>query len=452
MKCKFCREELPEGAKFCPVCGTPAEPETEENQERDDAWDEAVTGWQGANSYQYDTSEQEQNPYQYGPQGQGQNPYQYGSPNQGQDSYQYNPSNQGGNPYQYGSSNQEPRGQYQYGSSNQGNYQYGPRGQGGNPYQYDSPNQGDYQYGPSSQEQYRNNSGAPSSGTPYMILAIFTILMCCMPLGIVAIIYASRINGLLRNGDYAGARESAKKVKLFSIIGIIGGLISMTFLLIFNLSDLQDGLLSSPRVTISERADRDEDESMYGDEEDNEESAEKAVVTEPAEQSSELGETWDTYTVQINDKVLTFPCTYGELEAAGLALDTSDTPEDYIVNANEYVMVFFEDANDNYVMVDLINNTDNAKTIKECLVGGISVSDYGVSEGGITILFPGGLKIGSTREEMLAKYGNTDDIYEGDSLCIYTWTAENSYYSQCEMDLDAETGLINSMNIQNYGE
>lgn len=452
MKCKFCREELPEGAKFCPVCGTPAEPETKEGQERDDAWDEAATGWQGENSYQYGPSNQGQDSNQHSSSNQGGNPYQYGPPNQKpQGQYQYGPSDQEPQgQYQYGPSDQEPQGQYQYGSMGQGNYQYGSMGQGENSYQYHSPNQGDYQYGPTGQGQYQNNSGAPNSGTPYMILAIFTVLMCCMPLGIVAIIYASRINGLLRIGDYAGARESAKKVKIFSIIGIIGGLITMTFLLIFNLSDWQDGLLSStPRITVSERADTDEDESIY---EDEEEPVEKASTTEPAEQSSELGETWDSYTVQINDKVLTFPCTYGELEAAGLTLDTSDTPEDYIVNANEYVMVFFEDANDNYVMADLINMTDNAKTIKECLVGGISVSDYGVSEGGITILFPGGLKIGSTREEMLEKYGNTDDIYEGDSLCIYTWSAENSYYSQCEMDLDAQTGLINSMNIQNYGE
>lgn len=426
MKCKFCREELPEGSKVCPVCGTPVEPENEERPEKD----EGQNGDSGLNS---------QNPYGQNPYGQ--NPYQYGSPNQEpQGQYQYGSPEQGQNPYQYGSPNQGQN-PYQYGSSNQGQnpYQYGSPNQGQNPYQYGSPNQGQYQ---------NNNKGVPHSGTPYMILAIFTVLLCCIPLGIVAIVYASRINSLLRAGDYAGARDSAKKARLFSIIGIIGGAVSLSFLIIFNLSSLRNELSSVPSI-ISEQEDTGITEDIAESEPDEEK---KPVVTAPAVQSSELGETWDTYTVQINDKVLKFPCAFEELEAAGLTLDTEDTPENYVVNANEYVMVYFEDENDNYIMVDLVNPTDNAKTVKECLIGGVYVTDYGISEGGVTVLFPGGLRIGSTREEMLAKYGNTDDIYEGDTICIYTWYAEDTYYSKCEMDIDSDTGLINSMNIQNYGE
>lgn len=411
MRCKFCREELPEGANFCPVCGTPVEPAKEGDQEKD----------------------KEADPYQYGRSDQEDNPYHYDSPEQGWDSGQYTP------PYQYGAPDQEPRGQYQYGAPDQGNYQYGPSEQW-------NPNQG----------QYQNSGGAPNSGTPYMILAIFTVLMCCMPLGIVSIIYASRINGLLRTGDYAGARDAAGKVKLFSIIGIIGGLVSMLLFFAFGLTDFVNDIsneISLAPPIMSETREVDEDDTRdWEDEEEEDDEDKKPAAAAPAAPSSELGETWDSYTVQINDKVLTLPCTYEELRAAGLTLDTEETPEDYIVNANEYVTAFFEDENDNYIMADLVNGTDKAKTVKECLIGGISVSDYGVSEGGITIIFPGGLKIGSTREEMLEKYGNTDDVYEGDSLCIYTWYEEDNYYSSCEMDLDTETGLINSMNIQNHGE
>ncbi len=432
MKCKFCREELPQGAKFCPVCGTPVEPDQEENESRNE------DGMRQGENHQYGSPEQGQNPYQYGSSEPGQNPYQYGSSEPGQNPYQYGDSEPGRNPYQYGRSDQ-----YQYGPSNPNQWE--------NPYQYNSPNQGGYQYGSPNQGQHQN-SGAPNSGTPYMILAIFTVLMCCMPLGIVAIVYASRINGFLRSGDYEGAREAAKKVKIFSIIGIIGGLVSMTLFFAFNLTEITNEIIT-PSPILSEVGKADEDDipdiDGYDDDEDEDK---KPAVSGPAAQSSELGETWSSYTVQINDKVLTLPCTYEELEAAGLTLDTDDIPEDYVVNANEYKMVFFEDANDNYVMADLVNGTDNAKTIKECLVGGISVTDYGVSEGGITVFFPGGLKIGSTREEMLEKYGNTDDVYEGDNLCIYTWYAEDTYYSSCEIDLDTETGLINSMNIQNHGE
>ena len=52
----------------------------------------------------------------------------------------------------------------------------------------------------------------------------------------------------------------------------------------------------------------------------------------PAKQSGKLGDSWDSYTVQINDTVLTLPCEMSELEALGLTLDTSYTPANYILH------------------------------------------------------------------------------------------------------------------------
>ena len=39
---------------------------------------------------------------------------------------------------------------------------------------------------------------------------------------------------------------------------------------------------------------------------------------EPAEQNSNLGDSWESYTVQVNNTVLTLPCTVSDLEAAGV--------------------------------------------------------------------------------------------------------------------------------------
>jgi hypothetical protein len=50
-------------------------------------------------------------------------------------------------------------------------------------------------------------------------------LFCCLPLGIVAVIFAARVNGQVQAGDTAGALESSRKAKMFSYISIGLGLV-----------------------------------------------------------------------------------------------------------------------------------------------------------------------------------------------------------------------------------
>ena len=181
MKCKFCGNDLPEESKFCPSCGAPVE--LEEKQEQSEQSAEAK-------------QQENQNPYEYGVPGtdngsaaQNENPYQYGSAEQDNE-----------NPYQYGSEGQNNENPYQYGSAGQDNenpYQYGSAGQDNeNPYQYGSTGQ-------NTSADYNANNGTygqpqkPINGTTYLIFAIISTILCCLPLGIVAIVYASKINSLL---------------------------------------------------------------------------------------------------------------------------------------------------------------------------------------------------------------------------------------------------------------
>ena len=75
-------------------------------------------------------------------------------------------------------------------------------------------------------------AGAPDKVPNYLIPAIISAI-CCLPLGIVSIIFAAQVNKKVQMGDIAGAMNASKKAKLFSYIGIIGGIVVWGLQMIF---------------------------------------------------------------------------------------------------------------------------------------------------------------------------------------------------------------------------
>lgn len=51
----------------------------------------------------------------------------------------------------------------------------------------------------------------------HLVWAILSTLFCCLPLGIVSIVYASQVDGKRAAGDLAGAREASHKAKMWAI-------------------------------------------------------------------------------------------------------------------------------------------------------------------------------------------------------------------------------------------
>ena len=69
-------------------------------------------------------------------------------------------------------------------------------------------------------------AGASANIQNYLIPAILATVFCCLPLGVVAIIFAAQVNSKVATGDIAGAMESSKKAKMFMFIAVGLGLLS----------------------------------------------------------------------------------------------------------------------------------------------------------------------------------------------------------------------------------
>lgn len=75
--------------------------------------------------------------------------------------------------------------------------------------------------------------GAPAqaaSGPPvpnHLIWAILATICCCLPTGIVAIIFAAQVDGKVAAGDLAGARQASDNAKMWSWISLAAGLFAI---------------------------------------------------------------------------------------------------------------------------------------------------------------------------------------------------------------------------------
>lgn len=71
---------------------------------------------------------------------------------------------------------------------------------------------------------------APQPGWPgqqepdnYLVWAILCTVLCCLPFGIVSIVYSTKVSGLWSQGRYAEAQAAADNAKKWAIIGAVAG-------------------------------------------------------------------------------------------------------------------------------------------------------------------------------------------------------------------------------------
>lgn len=84
--------------------------------------------------------------------------------------------------------------------------------------------------------QYQQvRTGETVNWVPYLVLSILSTVCCCVPFGIVAIVYAVKINSLVSEGKIDEARSAAKTARIWIIVAFAVGIIFdiVVFLFIF---------------------------------------------------------------------------------------------------------------------------------------------------------------------------------------------------------------------------
>ena len=59
----------------------------------------------------------------------------------------------------------------------------------------------------------------------HLVEAILTTLFCCMPFGIVSIVFASKVSGLVASGNIAAAQNASRQAHKWAMIALILGII-----------------------------------------------------------------------------------------------------------------------------------------------------------------------------------------------------------------------------------
>ena len=210
MRCMNCYQEIPDSCKFCPNCGAKQpvqkmEPVSQVKEETtDNITEDTAEVQQPTEKVQ---SEEDVLPEEKVQPEEDVQPTEPTQPEDVEGSYQNDP---------YKSVNQEQN--TSYGEPN--NYEYG-QGYGQQNQNYNQQNQGYYQ-----QNNFNGMPQKPVNWVPYLILSIISTLCCCLPFGVVGIVFSAKINSAMLAGNLEEAQNNAKMARIWIIVSFAIGLLT----------------------------------------------------------------------------------------------------------------------------------------------------------------------------------------------------------------------------------
>ena len=160
--------------------------------------------------------------------------------------------------------------------------------------------------------------------------------------------------------------------------------------------------------------------------------------------SDDLPKDWESFSIQINSDVYTFPTPLVDFlddgwklseEDEGLFLDGADRP--YASYEREWISL--TNAQEQTIDVLVFNSTEDTITVAESTVGGVYVIYGNYDFSGTQLRIPGGLMLGwSTKEDVLELYGQPDksfeSVYGAYSLTYQTDDPIDKAYWKLEFD------------------
>ena len=210
MRCMNCYQEISDSCKFCPNCGAKQpvqkmEPVSQVKEETiDNITEDTAEVQQPTEKVQ---SEEDVLPEEKVQPEEDVQPTEPTQPEDVEGSYQNDP---------YKSVNQEQN--TSYGEPN--NYEYG-QGYGQQNQNYNQQNQGYYQ-----QNNFNGMPQKPVNWVPYLILSIISTLCCCLPFGVVGIVFSAKINSAMLAGNLEEAQNNAKMARIWIIVSFAIGLLT----------------------------------------------------------------------------------------------------------------------------------------------------------------------------------------------------------------------------------
>ena len=220
MRCMNCYQEIPDSCKFCPNCGAkqPVQKMEPVSQVKEETTDNITEDT--AEEQQPEENVQPEEDVQPAEKVQSEEDVRSAEPTQSADvagSYQNEP---------YKSVNQEQN--TFYGESN--NYEYGQQNQTYNQqnqnYTQQDPNYGQQNQGYYQQNNFNGMPQKPVNWVPYLILSIISTLCCCLPFGVVGIVFSAKINSAMMAGNLEEAQNNAKMARIWIIVSFAIGLLT----------------------------------------------------------------------------------------------------------------------------------------------------------------------------------------------------------------------------------